>query len=258
VKILLITAAGLSSRFNKSLGKECLKCIYYKDDIKQSLLYNMIYQNESFDKYIIVGGYKFDELKKTIECDFSNISRKIILIKNPYYSEYGSGYSLYEGLKAAYNLEYDELIFAEGDLFIDKDTFFKICNSTKNVITCNRELISASKAVAFYYDLQNHIHYIYDTKHKAFEINEPFLGIFNSGQIWKFTNSEKLKELTLNLPPDSWKETNLNLIQKYFGSLDDTEYETVMFKTWINCNTVEDFQEMLDIQISISSLERKV
>ena len=34
VKALIVTVAGMSSRFSESLGRECLKCIYYPNDIK--------------------------------------------------------------------------------------------------------------------------------------------------------------------------------------------------------------------------------
>jgi len=243
LKILLITVAGLSSRFSESLGKECLKCIYYKNDFSESLLYQIINQTDRFDKYIIVGGYKFKDLKQTIEHHFNNIINKIILIKNDYYAEYGSGYSLYLGLKKAIEFSYSELVFVEGDLFVDNESFMKVYNCNNDVITCNTESILANKAVAFYYDTNHYIHYIYDTNHKSFQINEPFLGIFNSGQIWKFNNPEKLKYLTLSLDDDLWKGTNLNLIQKYFENMN--KYEIIIFKYWINCNTITDFENIV-------------
>jgi len=243
LRILLITVAGLSKRFSESLGKDCLKCIYYKNDFKESLLYQMLNQTDKFDKYVIVGGYKFDELKQTVENQLSDIIDKIILVKNEYYAEYGSGYSLYVGLKEIQNLNYNELIFAEGDLFVDNESFMKVYNSKNNVITCGKEPILANKAVAFYYDTDYHIHYIYDTSHKSLQINEPFLGIFNSGQIWKFTNSERLKYLTLHLNQELWQGTNLNLVQEYFDNLEKSEYEIVTFNKWINCNTISDFEK---------------
>lgn len=244
LKVLLITVAGLSRRFSESIENECLKCLYYKNDFSESLLYNMIRQTEKFDKYIIVGGYKFDELKQVITEKFDDIKDKIILVKNDYYAEYGSGYSLYIGLKEALNIDYNELIFAEGDLFVDNKSFMEVYNCENNVITCNKESILANKAVAFYYDMSYGVHYIYDTSHKALCITEPFLGIFNSGQIWKFIDSAKLKYLTLNLDDELWQGTNLNLIQEYFGNLSKEDYEIIMFDKWINCNTISDFENI--------------
>ena len=66
VRILIITVAGMSTRFSQSIGQPCLKCIYYSSDSKESLLYQMLHQPVYFDKYIIVGGYMYDELQKTV------------------------------------------------------------------------------------------------------------------------------------------------------------------------------------------------
>lgn len=244
VKILLITVAGLSSRFSKSLGRECLKCLYHERDIRECLLYRMLQQSPFFDKYIIVGGFRFDELKDVLERDFTEFRDKMILVENEKYAEYGSGYSLYAGLKAAFKLEFDELVFAEGDLYVDAGSFGKVCTAKNNVITRNAEPILASKAVAYYFDVQYGIHYIYDTSHSTLEIREPFLGIFNSGQIWKFAQPDKLRETVQKMDAKAWQGTNLELIQRYFGGLDEKEYEMVAFERWVNCNTVDDYKSI--------------
>lgn len=244
MKILLITVAGLSSRFSKSLGRECLKCIYHEKDIRECLLYRMLKQSPSFDKYIIVGGYRFEELQSVLENDFTEFQDKIILVENEKYAEYGSGYSLYAGLKAAFQMEFDELVFAEGDLYVDAASFEKVCSISNNVITRNAEPILASRAVAYYYDTQYGIHYIYDTSHSALEIKEPFLGIFNSGQIWKFAQPARLRQTVHDMDEKEWQGTNLELIQRYFGGLDEKAYEMVAFERWVNCNTVEDYKSI--------------
>lgn len=244
LKVLIITVAGTSSRFRESLGKDCLKCIYYKNSIKESLLYRMIYQNTEFDCYVIVGGFMYDELKYVIENDFSELKKKIILVKNNYFAEYGSGYSLYLGLKAIINMNFSEVVFAEGDLYVDKESFEQLYELKTNVITCNDEAILANKAVAFYYDIDYGIHYIYDVSHNVLEIREPFTGIFNSGQIWKFVSADKLKEDFFHLNEVEWQGTNLAFIQKYFGSLKKEEYTMIRFKKWINCNTISDFEKI--------------
>ncbi len=244
LKILLLTVAGVSSRFCKSIGKTYLKCIYYKNSIKESLLYHMIFEREKFDKYIIVGGFKFDELKEVLKKEFKEYYQKIILIENQYYREYGSCYSLYLGVKAAIEIGADEIVFAEGDLYVDKENFSKVFKSCNNVITYNNIPILANKAVVFYYNYKDKLHYIYDTNHHLLEIKEPFRAIFNSGQIWKFIDIYRLSRVVNEIEKESWKGTNLIIIQSYFDGLSRQQYEMIGFQKWINCNTIEDFNQI--------------
>ena len=39
-----------------------------------------------------------------------------------------------------------------------------------------------------------------------------------------------------------WQGTNLVLIQRYFGSIGKSDYDTIMFRKWVNCNTVLDYR----------------
>ncbi|MCI8984450.1 MAG: licC domain protein [Lachnospiraceae bacterium] len=245
-RLLIITVAGISERFSQSLGKKHLKCIYYYNHFNESLLYHMLHQNIDFDKYIIVGGFMYKELESIIKLYFTDYIDKIILTKNEKYREYGSGYSLYMGLQKALEFDFDEIVFAEGDLFVDTDSFHKVIESDKNVITCNQEPILANKAVAFYYDEHYGIHYIYDTGHYSFQIREPFLGIFNSGQIWKFNQPSRVRNVYNELNYE-WKGTNLLFIQKYFQGLSQNDYDIIQFKQWINCNTIADFNRIVEI-----------
>lgn len=48
MRVLIITCAGMSTRFSKSVGYNCLKCIYSDKDIKQSILYKSIMNNVSY------------------------------------------------------------------------------------------------------------------------------------------------------------------------------------------------------------------
>lgn len=244
MRALIVTVAGMSSRFSQSLGRASLKCIYYCNTIEESLLYRLLSQPVQFDRYIIVGGYQFEELQRTIQNQFTKFLDKIILVNNKEYEKYGSGYSLYYGLKAAIELEADEVVFAEGDLFIDSESFVKTCTSEKSVITCNFEPILASKAVVLYYDEQNRVHYIYDTGHNALVIKEPFLAVYNSGQIWKFANFHLMKSTFDSIDEQNWQGTNLIFIEKYFRTLQRDEYEIIWFKKWINCNTISDFERI--------------
>ena len=157
MKILIITVAGCSSRFSKSIGYETLKCIYYKKDYTESLLFRLLNQSADFDKYIVVGGYKYDELRKCIEEWFPSKKDKIELVRNPFYKKYGSGYSLFCGIEAAMKYNFDEMMFVEGDLFLDSNSFLKVANSAYNVITCNNNPILAKKAVVLYFDINEKI-----------------------------------------------------------------------------------------------------
>ena len=111
------------------------------------------------------------------------------------------------------------------------------------MITINCEAIKANKAVALYYDLENVPHYIYDTAHGQLKIDEPFTAIYNSGQIWKFTDIELLSELVFASNPGRFTGTNLVLINEYFQKLakNSQTIDIISMKTWINCNTVNDF-----------------
>lgn len=244
MKILIVTVAGISSRFSESLGKTCLKCLYYENIFEESLLYRMLHQNDNFDFYVIVGGFQYEKLERAIQEHFAAYKEKLILLKNSHYMDYGSGYSLYLALKHIKDWEFQEVLFAEGDLYIDSESFQKIYESSANVITRNQEEIWASKAVAYYFDLEEHIHYIYDTAHGALEIPESFLGIFNSGQIWKFIDAEHLRKTFSSSTEKEWQGTNLVFIQNYFGVLSRNDYEIILCNEWINCNTLSDYKKI--------------
>lgn len=242
MKILIITVAGSSTRFSKSIGKDVIKCIYNEGEFSKSLLYRMIHQPVQFDKYIIVGGYKYSELREKVESEFVELKDKIDLVYNEQFADYGSGYSLFCGLKRAMEYPFDEIVFAEGDLFVDEFTFVKIVESNKSVVTSNMDPILANKAVAFYYNERGEIKYIYDTGHSALKIDEPFVAIYNSGQIWKFANSVIIRKVFSELSSIEWQGTNLVMVEKYFRCLKSDEYENVQFRKWVNCNTIEDFK----------------
>ena len=42
MKVLIITVAGMSTRFSQSVGAPCLKCLYHEGRAKDSLLYRML------------------------------------------------------------------------------------------------------------------------------------------------------------------------------------------------------------------------
>ncbi|MDR2556214.1 MAG: licC domain protein, partial [Bacteroidales bacterium] len=168
-RAFIITVAGTSCRFSKSVGYEVLKCLYKENSSPSILEILLEYAKNYFDKIIIVGGYKFDDLQNSV-----HESDAVKIIFNPHFVDYGSHYSLYLGLVKAINEQCNEIVFAEGDLVVDKGSFVEICEANENVITATRELIHADKSVAFYLNDNGEMKYIYDTEHKQLIIDEPF------------------------------------------------------------------------------------
>lgn len=250
LKILIVTVAGTATRFQKEIGGPIIKCLYTEGDMQDSLLCRLLKNFDDIDKYIIVGGYRYEELKETLEREecFDVFMDRIVLVNNDKYEEYGSGYSLYKGLEEAIKYDFKEIIFAEGDLYIDSKSCKEINGSCRNVLTVNTDPIYANKAVALYVDLDGRIHYIYDTSHGSLEINEPFAAIFNSGQVWKLADVARTKETFFKLSEKKWQGTNLVYIEEYFKELSEGEYEVIRFHDWINCNTVSDYQKINNLE----------
>lgn len=250
MKVLLLTVAGLSSRFSESVGYSCLKCIYHEHSVQESLLYRMLDRHELFDRIVIVGGFKFRELEEFVNREFAGIRHKLLLVENTHFADYGSGYSFQAGVRAlerdAEGAVCDELIFAEGDLFVDDDSFRAVCMSAGSVMTYTRKPIYADKSVAFYLDMNDTPHYIYDTAHGSLRIDEPFKAVFNSGQVWKFARPNVLRDILDGMSEKDLQGTNLVPVNAYFQSIEDGEAELVGFRRWVNCNTLRDFHEMMD------------
>lgn len=247
MRVFLTTVAGSATRFSESIGKPTVKCIYNREDPAKTLLNHMLTQAKDYDLFVVVGGFLINELEDYINTNLSSeFSEKVMLVNNEQYAEYGSGWSLYLGLDAAlkiYGKDITEVLFAEGDLFVDDESFSSVAGTKNSVITINSEAIKANKAVALYYDLENVPHYIYDTAHGQLKIDEPFTAVYNSGQIWKFTDIELLTDLVLNGDPERFTGTNLVLINEYFQKLakNGETIDIISMKTWINCNTINDF-----------------
>lgn len=247
MRVFLTTVAGSATRFSESIGKPTVKCIYNREDPAKTLLNHMLTQAKDYDLFVVVGGFLINELEDYINTNLpSEFSEKVMLVNNEQYAEYGSGWSLYLGLDAAlkiYGKDINEVLFAEGDLFVDDLSFSSVAGTKNSVITINSEAIKANKAVALYYDLENVPHYIYDTAHGQLKIDEPFTAVYNSGQIWKFTDIELLSNLVLNGDPERFTGTNLVLINEYFQKLakNGETIDIISMKTWINCNTINDF-----------------
>lgn len=247
MKSLIITVAGMSSRFNRDTKEDVLKCLYYEDTPANSLLSLQVHKTvDLVDEIIVVGGYKYEDLERFIRNELKDVNHKMKLVYNDHYSDYGSGYSLLKGIEMVSD-NADEITFIEGDLFFDTESVEKIITSKKDVISVNNDPILSNKAVALYFDANNYPHYIYDTSHSCLEIHEPFTAIYNSGQMWKFMNPSRVREICLFLTPEQEQGTNLEIIQKYFGTYKMSQLDIVRVDYWFNCNTVSDYRESLKI-----------
>ena len=246
MKVAIITVAGISSRFNKDISDEnkVLKCLYWEDNPKFTLLYQLVEKVSAYDKIIIVGGFKFQDLVTYISNQVpQNLKDKILLFNNDHYDDLSSGYSLYIGIKEALDFEnIEEILFVEGDLDIDEESFLNVVNSENNVLTFNQEPIYSNKAVVLYKNENNDYNYLFNSNHGLLSINEPFKAIFNSGQVWKFKDMNSLKIANDNFKEYLIEDTNLGIIQKYFDLIDNDKIELIRLKHWVNCNTREDYK----------------
>jgi len=238
----IITIAGTSTRFSKSVGKEVHKAIYSDKSCNWTILAHQLnLLKNKCDEILIVTGYKHEDIAEYLNSNFFDINYK--LIYNNHYSDYGSCFSLMLGIEAV-SENTDELLFLEGDLIFDNFTFDKIINSPRNVITANNLFINAKTAVIFYINTQNVIKYLYDVNHEFLEIKEPFIQLGNSGQVWKFSDVKRLKSYSRNYGINEYKGTNLIPINDYFKLTNLVDVEFVTFKDWFNCNTIKDFELM--------------
>lgn len=243
MRTLIITVAGTATRFNRDTEEPTLKCLYEVGGVKNTLLYQILDKAREFDEYVIVGGYLYSKLEIFVRDNLKEFRERIKLVYNPEYSTFGSGFSLILGIKNV-SPNAQEVVFVEGDLYFNDSDFSKVKSSKKNVYTVNHELITAKKAVVVYENQKHYLRYLYDTTHSFLAISEPFLGVYNSGQVWKFINLNKLSHVINSLSPSQVRGTNLEIIQAYFGDLSQDDYEMVEFSTWHNCNTVKDYEKV--------------
>jgi len=247
LKIVIITVAGISSRFNKDVSEEdkILKCLYHEENPQDTLIYRMLEKTSYADKIIIVGGYKYDDLinyiNNNLPCDLKD---KISTVYNDHFSDLSSGYSLYLGIKESLDnfTDIDEILFVEGDLDIDTESFNKVVKSNNNVLTFNYEPIYSNKAVVLYQNENDGYHYLFNSDHGLLSLDEPFKAIFNSGQTWKFKDMEMLKIANDNFHENIIEDTNLGIIQKYFDLVDTDTIDMIGLMHWVNCNTREDYK----------------
>lgn len=247
LRIAIITVAGISSRFNKDIPDKdkVLKCIYYEENPQNTLINHLIEKVSSYDRIILVGGFKFSDLISYIDKNAAHeLKDKIMLIENDHFDDLSSGYSLYLGIEEALNRceDIQEVLFVEGDLDIDNKSFLDVVNSDKNVLTFNYEPIYSNKSVVLYQNANNDYKYLFNSDHGTLTIAEEFKAIFNSGQVWKFKDMGLLEIANRNFKENLIEDTNLTIIQKYFDLVDNDEIEIIGLKHWINCNTRDDYK----------------
>lgn len=242
MKVVIVAVAGVSSRFNQDESERVLKGIYTTTDDRKTLLYSILRKCAGFDKAVLVGGYQYEKLEAYIEAHREEFPFPIQLVYNPHYSDLGTGYTLKVGLEEGLReKDCSEIVLVEGDLFFDEASFERVKASNRSVVTYNHKAICSNKSVIAYIDLQKRLRYVFSTSHGAVQIPEPFLEIYNSGQIWKFANVGIVRKLMRELSQDAWEGTNLRFVEKYFEEVKENERELLSFETWENCNTRSDY-----------------
>ncbi|MBQ9869879.1 MAG: hypothetical protein IJM32_09510 [Ruminococcus sp.] len=249
MKAAIITIAGVSGRFNEGVDEKDKrhKIIYYENDPKQTLLYHLLEKCAFADRIILVGGSRFDEVKNYCQTLEQTMREKITLAYNEHYADLASGYSLYVGLKTLFDSgeKPEQILFAEGDLDIDSESFAKVIASQKNVLTYSLEPIYANKAVVLYRDALGNYKYAFNSAHGLLSIDEPFSVILNSAQVWKFTDAQKLEKANRDFFENEKQGTNLCIIQRYIDSCKADDLELACLARWTNCNTRQDYKKIL-------------
>ena len=248
MRCAIITVAGISSRFNAGVpeDKKQLKAVFTEDDKKNTLLYHLLKKCGFADRIIVVGGYKFEDLKQYCCGLEQDLQGKLTLVYNNHYEDLNSGYSLYLGLKEAFKSDVEEILFVEGDLDIDKASFDGVIDAERSVLTYTLEPIYANKAVVLYQDKKGCFKYAFNSSHGLLSIDEPFACILNSGQTWKFTDMEALRKANVDFEKNEIDGTNLRVIQRYIEAVSTDSIELVRMNRWTNCNTKNDYKKIVE------------
>lgn len=245
MRAAIIAAAGLSSRFNEGLPEEKrqLKAIYHEPGSRDTLLWHLAGNCSFADEIIIVGGYRYESLKEYAENEIADaVDSRVTAVYNSHYKDLSSGYSFYTGLEEAFSREgLDEILFVEGDLDIDRESFQSVIACKNDVLTYNREPIYSGRAVVLYQTGDGRYRYAYNSSHGLLEIGCPFRCILNSGQLWKFTDMKRLKLAAGHFLETDKSGTNLLIIQDYLDRNPGKDISLAGLDRWTNCNTREDF-----------------
>ena len=255
-KYAIITAAGCSTRFSRSIGFECHKSLTPVDGLDgKSLLKWQIETliDNGVEQVFAVGGYMFTKFILQINDLEQKYKDKVEKVFNSEYFITGSYLSMFLGFDRMYQLikqdgipEPTSIICVEGDVyasnlaeFVAKP--FDYDNCTIRPTTNGKSVLRADRDVIGVIDDCGRLSWKYSTKHSEFtNIPSSIKMIFNSGQIWeictKFLDWRKVHE---QLNQQSYKNTtNLTFID-YFSDKPDTPFE---LKDWVNANTVDDLR----------------
>ena len=245
MKTVIITNAGISSRFNRGVPEQDvrLKAIYHTGNPLDTLLYHMLQKCDFADRIILVGGYRYEELKAYVQQQLpGEVSKRIEMVYNPHYEDLASGYSLFLGLQQALaDSDTQEIVFIEGDLDFDTASFDRLVQTPMTVLTSNKTPIYADKAVVLYQNGEGRFKYAFNAAHGLLQMTEAFSCILNSGQVWKFTDMDALRAAVDQFAARDMGGTNLILIGEYLDRIPAADVELVTFEEWTNCNTREDF-----------------
>ncbi len=248
MRAAIITIAGISARFNAGIPEDekILKAIYNGGSAENTLLFHLLKKCSYADCIVIVGGYKYDAMRSFFDKHFADRFPQTVFVQNDHYEDLASGYSLYLGVVEALQKGATEILLVEGDLDIDDGSFERVRDAELSVLTYTTEPIYANKAVVLYRDAEDHYKYAFNSEHGCLMINEPFSCILNSGQTWKFTDMEALRDSNDEFVKRNPDGTNLAIIQGYIDRVDAGEIELVRLDRWVNCNTREDYREILN------------
>ena len=248
MKAAIITVAGISSRFNEGVpeDKKELKAIYSENGTQDTLLYHLLLKCSYADKIVLVGGYQYEALEAFYRTELSSEFPQVELVENNHYEDLASGYSLFLGIRKTMEYKADEVLFVEGDLDIDDDSFERVVHSEKSVLTYTTEPIYANKAVVLYQDGDGRYKYAFNSAHGLLTLDEPFSCILNSGQTWKFVNADALNAANDEFERYEIDGTNLRIIQRYIEKIPADSIELVKLCRWTNCNTKDDYRNILN------------
>lgn len=260
MKDVIITLAGASSRFSKSVGKPAHKSIYCIDN--KCLLFKMLDQlerSQNVKNVIVVTGYQDSKVMSMIDAwnrgkivelnDFPSMS--IFITYNPNWQETGSNESMLRGLmlwKTIKNKS-ESVVCIEGDLSVSnlEDLLNARVPAISRVTSNAQAILDASRDVLCCVFPDGRVEWVYDRAHKAFPIREQYAKIFASGQMWEFnTNSKRFIEEMKHLfdyikDRDICQQTNLDIISRL-----TFDPEIFVFENWVNCNTIDDLTKALN------------
>lgn len=238
MRAFITTVAGQSTRFNQGCADPVLKCLYHTEKTPECILSRLLRQaaEAGFDHLIVVGGYRYQDLQRTVE-EYHNPS--IELVYNPRWQDSGSMYSLYYGALAAE--EAAEILFCEGDVITDSESFRRLASAQEDSFAIAREPIFADRSVAAYQGSDGRLHYLFDTNHGALTFPANVKAIFHSAQAWKIGDGETFIRMNAQLTETERRGTNLVLIERYLRRHPMEKLNLITLEHWINCNTREDF-----------------